>query len=109
MKLDTDAPEVGSVCPAMINEDYTYHLSGDCSNYCICSITGRYCLGMMAEDVDNQSSQFFSRARNILNRDGLASCPCYGVSKQTLVTIITEKAERELKAKLDNLSKESAS
>lgn len=54
-------------CPGLINENYEYHLSGDCSPFCKCAITGRDCMGKTVQDPEDRSSQFFSRGKVVMD------------------------------------------
>jgi len=33
--MKTKAPVIGTTCPALYKEDYTYHLSGDAAEFCL--------------------------------------------------------------------------
>jgi len=90
----------GSTCPALINENYDYHLSGDCDEFCRCIINGKKCIGRVIEDRDDASTQFFSRAMCLMNEDLLNKCPMYGLSKETFALIIKEKLQLEMDKKL---------
>ena len=94
----------GNFCPALMNENYDYHLSGDCQEFCICSVTNTPCLARTIKDPDDQSSQFFSRGRIIMDSVKANKCPVFGVSKETFASIIKDKMEKEMKEKLDNLN-----
>jgi len=94
-------PKVGKTCPALTNEDYEYHLSGDAySKYNKCMLNGRTCVGINVTDPDDQSSQFFSRGKAGINMDDIKKCPVYGSSKETIAIIVKEKAQRELDLKI---------
>ena len=56
-------PEIGTTCPALYKEDYGYHLSGDCTKFCLCILNDMKCIGRVISDPDDQSSQFFSRGK----------------------------------------------
>lgn len=92
-------------CPALTNENYEYHLSGDAADYCICSITGNGCFGRVISDPEDRSSQFFSRGKCSIDSEKIKKCPLYGVSKETFVLIIKDRTEKELNEKLNNLNK----
>jgi hypothetical protein len=94
---------MSKICPALINENYEYMLSGDCSSYCTCMINNRRCVGFKVEDPEDRSSQFFSRGKNVLDEKAIKKCPVYGSSAETIASIIKEKHEKELKEKLNNL------
>lgn len=102
---DISTPKIGTTCPALINENYKYHLSGDCEDFCICSINGRPCTGRVIRDPDDQSSQFFSRAKCMISQNGLNKCPLYGVSEQIFTQIIKDKMQKELEEKLKGFKK----
>lgn len=86
-----------SPCKAMTNVNLEYMLSGDCVNYCTCSITGKRCIGVVIDDPDDASSRFVSRAKNIVENDRMEKCPCYGLSKETLAIVMREKIELKIK------------
>jgi len=88
------------ICPALTNENFEYHLSGDCGQYCICSLTNKVCVGVDIDDPDDQSSQFFSRAKCIIDEDMLSTCPVYGCDSETIKLILKNKAKNELENKL---------
>lgn len=94
---------VGITCPALYKEDYDYHLSGDCDDYCRCIINDEPCKGREIEDPEDRSSQFFSRGRCIINMEEIKKCPMYGMSKETFQTILKERTEKELNEKLNHL------
>jgi len=88
-------------CPALTNENYEYHLSGDCKPYCTCAITGKPCLGRVISDPDDQSSQFFSRAKCSIDPDKAKTCPVYGCSSETLKAILRERLAMENEDRLN--------
>ena len=96
-------PTPGTICNGLINEDYEYHLSGDCSSFCKCILTDKYCIGMTVQDPEDQSSQFFSRGRNIPDEGRLKKCPMYGLSKKTFKMIVKEKETIRMEKKLKSL------
>ena len=98
-------PQIGTTCPALTNENYDYHLSGDCRKFCICTLNNQPCTGRRIEDPNNQSSQFFSRGRCMIDDAGLKKCPVYGSSKETFAKIIKDKMQKELEEKLKNINK----
>lgn len=98
-------PQVGTTCPALSEENYETHLSGDCAKYLICSVTGKACLGRVIEDKDDESSRFYSRAKCYIDTDKIKKCPMYGCSVSTFETILKERAQKELEDKLKNLNK----
>ena len=91
------------ICPALTNENYDYMLSGDCLSYCTCMLNDRRCIGFDVVDPEDRSSQFFSRGKNILNSNKIVKCPTYGVSPETIASILKDKSERILQEKLNNL------
>lgn len=95
--------KIGTTCPGLINENYKYHLSGDCVKFCICSLTNKACLGRQISDPDDQSSQFFSRTKCSISKKGLESCPIYGASRETFIQVIKEKLQKELEDKIKNI------
>jgi len=54
-------------------------------------------------DLDDQSSQFFSRGKCQVVEKDLKKCPVYGASKETIALIIKEKAQKELEEKLKGI------
>lgn len=98
-------PVIGETCPALINENYDYHLSGDCAEFCICSLNGLACTGRVISDPDDTSSQFFSRGKCMINQKGLERCPLYGASKETFVQVLRDKAQKELNEKLEHIQR----
>jgi len=100
---DWSVPQIGITCPVLTNENYEYHLSGDCEEFCICSLNNKKCTGRVIADIDDQSSQFFSRAKCLISQKGLNKCPVYGSSKETFKAIIKERSDRELEEKLKNI------
>lgn len=94
--------EIGTTCPALTKENYSYMLSGDCSEYCICSLTDKPCIGRTITDPNDQSSQFFSRAKCGIDKEELKYCPVYGVSKETFAAIVTDRSLHTFKEKLKN-------
>lgn len=102
---DLITPQIGTTCPALTNENYEYHLSGDCKPFCICSLNDQPCKGRIIADPDDQSSQFFSRGKCMISQSGLKSCPVYGASKETFAQIIKDKMQKELDKKLKAVGK----
>jgi hypothetical protein len=90
-------------CPAIQNYDVDYHLSGDAYSYCTCALTNKHCLGFEVLDPDDQSSQFFSRGKNVFNERKAQNCPVYGASVETIAQLIKERSEKETQNKLDLL------
>lgn len=100
---DLTTPKIGTTCPALVNENYQYHLSDDCEPFCVCSLNNQPCKGRRIVDPEDHSSQFFSRAKCMISQRGLESCPVFGVSKETFGHIIKDKMRQELDAKIKNL------
>lgn len=100
---DLITPQIGATCPALTNENYEYHLSGDCKPFCICSLNDKPCIGRRIDDPEDRSSQFFSRGKCMISKSGLKSCPVYGASKEVFTQIIKDKMNKQLEEKLNNL------
>lgn len=96
----------GTTCPALDNENYKYHLSEDCDQFCKCMINNRPCVGRNISDPDNQSSDFFSRAKCQISISAIGKCPLYGLSSRLFVEIIREKTQLELEKKLSKMGVE---
>ena len=96
-------PVVGTTCPALTDENYEYHLSGDSAKFCRCSINDEPCVGMVVRDDEDRSSRFFSRGRCWIDMEEIKTCPIYGVSKETFEAIIRDRAQRELDEKLNTV------
>ena len=96
-------PVVGATCPALTDENYEYHLSGDSAKFCRCSINDESCVGMVVRDDEDRSSRFFSRGRCWIDTERIKRCPIYGVSKETFTAIIKDRAQRELDEKLNTV------
>jgi len=96
-------PEIGTTCPALTNENYEYRLSGDCDEFCRCSINDEPCVGRVIDDPDDQSSRFFSRGRCGIDMKKIKRCPIYGVSKETFEAIIKDRMQKELNEKLNTV------
>lgn len=96
---------MGKICNGLINEDYDYKLSGDCLAFCKCVVTNKRCIGMTVQDPDDQSSQFFSRGKNVPVESKLKSCPLFGLSVESFQKIVEEKTEMDLKEKLKLIGK----
>ena len=96
--------ELGTICPALTNENYEYALSGDVyRERCLCLLNNEPCTGRIVSDDNDQSNQFFSRAKCSISQKGLNNCPLYGASKDIFVDIIESKAKIELATKLKEL------
>lgn len=96
-------PIIGQTCPALSKENYEYHLSGDCEEFCICAINDLACVGRDITDPEDRSSQFFSRGKCSINERDLKKCPLYGVTKETFALILKDRYERELAEKLKGM------
>lgn len=90
-------------CTALIKEDYEYHLSGDCSDFCLCAITKKPCLGRVISDPNDQSSQFFSRAKCSIDDKEIEVCPLFGASSSIIVKLLEERLEKEKKELLGEI------
>lgn len=101
---DLTTPKIGTTCPGLIEENYDYHLSGNCQKFCLCMLNNQPCKGRRIEDPENRSSHFFSRGKCMISQSGLKSCPVYGASKETFVTIIKEKMQKELDEKIKSIN-----
>lgn len=94
---------MSKICNGLINEDYNYHLSGDCLEFCLCVVTNKRCLGVDVGDPGNQSSQFFSRGKNVFNENKMKKCPLYGATSEMFETIVKNRMEVELQERLNKL------
>jgi hypothetical protein len=104
-KKKIPVPEIGTTCPALSKENYDYMLSGDCEEFCICSVNGHKCAGRTIEDPLDYSSQFFSRGMCNIDFEKIKRCPLYGVSKETFALIVKDRMEKELNEKLKLINK----
>lgn len=95
-----EKPKEGVTCPALYKENFEYHLSGDCKKFCLCILNDKACTGRYIHDPKDSSSQFFSRGKCSISKQGLKQCPNYGLSKNTLKSILKEKLEKEIEEKL---------
>lgn len=102
VKLRTPA-SFGLICPFMINESYEYELSGDAGRNCTCAIIDKRRTGVVVADPDDQSSQFFSRGKCMIDDDKLKDYPVYGSTKETFRNLIKDRADKEINYKLKNL------
>ena len=84
------------ICTALTNENYEYRLSGDNNDYCICTLNDRKCIGIDVEDPNNQSSQFFSKGKNVINEKNMQNCPAYGCTKEVITLILEGKTKNKL-------------
>jgi hypothetical protein len=91
---------ISTTCPALINENYEYHLSGDCRKYCSCMIHNKQCIGIYIEDPEDRSNHFFSRAKCAIDTEEIKKCPLYGSSKAQFIQLVKEKSQKELDEKL---------
>ena len=94
-KKELTTPPIGLTCPALIDEDYEYHLSGDAAEYCNCMMNDEPCVGFRVVDPDEESSRFFSRGKNMLDINRIKNCQMYGMSAESFNTLYREKKEKE--------------
>lgn len=99
-KIPKDVANILRECSALTKVDRDYHLSGDCEEFFICGITGRACIVREISDPDDQSSQFFSRAKCSFDPDEAANCPAYGIDKETQKILLKARADAEHKERL---------
>lgn len=92
-------------CNALIKEIFKYQFSEDCNNSCLCSLTNLRCIAIEIADPENRSSQFFSRAKNIFNKNKAQYCPLYGQSEEKIKELMIEKIKKENDEKLSNIMK----
>ncbi len=92
-----------TTCPALTNENYDYHLSGDAAAFCTCAITDNPCFGRRISDPDNQSNQFFSRGKCSIDETNIRRCPMYGMSKETFQAVLKDRADREHAEKINKI------
>ncbi len=103
MGAQTINPRIGATCPALQNENYEYHLSGDCRKFCTCLLNGEGCKGRTIEDPEDRSSNFFSRGKCNIDLEEINKCPLYGASKETFISLVKDKSQKELDEKLRNI------
>lgn len=96
-------PQIGTTCPALIDENYEYHLSGDATKFCKCAVTEKACVGRVISDPEDRSSQFFSRGKCMINQSELLNCALYGASKEVIVETIKHRHNLKLEEKLKQL------
>lgn len=99
---NTNTSKNESLCPALSNENYEYHLSGDAEAFCICTMNNLPCIGRVIKDPQNRSSQFFSRAKCMIDTNLLKTCPMYGCSIKTFKGVLRDKMQKELCEKLNS-------
>lgn len=85
-------------CEALIKKDRQTRLSGDCEDYFLCSVTGKGCIGREIYDENDESSQFFSRAKPSFNPKLALDCPAYGLDKEGFKTLIKLRKDAETAA-----------
>ena len=90
-------------CNALTKKNRKTHLSGDCEDYYICGITGKGCIGREIRDDDDESSQFFSRAKASFNPEEALNCPVYGLDTDGIKTVLKLRKEAELKSVLNEI------
>ena len=98
------APKVGTTCPALYKENYKYHLSGECTKFCICLISGKACKGRAIADTESRTSQFFSRAKCLINEKKIKKCPLFGSSKELFLDLLKKKSQDKLEKKIKHIS-----
>lgn len=96
-------PEIGKTCPALTNENYEYHLSGDAADHCKCTLNDLPCKGRVVVDPEDKSSQFFSRGKCMIDTEKIKECPLYGASAETIKGIAKERLEKEMNDKLNEI------
>ena len=94
---------MSKICNGLIKEDYEYHLSGDCFEFCHCVITNERCPGIIVEDPENRLSQFFSRAKNVPDNSRLNKCPLFGSSAGLIKQIAKERILREAEERINSI------
>ena len=92
------------VCPALIDLNYEYHLSGDAAKFCRCVMNNEPCVGRIVTDPDELSSDYFSRGKCSIDLERIKKCPMYGISAETFKIVLKEKQEMELNEKLNNIN-----
>lgn len=97
-------PQKGATCPALTNENYEYHLSGDAASFCVCTLNDLGCKGRVIEDPDDQSSQFFSRGKCMIDTEKIKTCPMFGCTAETFKNVLKDKMQKEMKDKLSGIS-----
>jgi hypothetical protein len=96
-------PKIGIACPSLSNENYKYHLSGDATAFCICSMNNLQCVGITIVDPEDRSTQFFSRGKCMIDPDLLKACPMYGCSAETFKSVLRDKMQKEINEKLNKI------
>lgn len=89
-------PKKGTTCPALIDENYSLQLAGDCASSCKCAVTQKRCLGAVVDDGEKyQTSRFFHRGVNRIDTEKIKKCPMYGLSKEALEVVVKDRAMQE--------------
>ncbi len=104
MKHKKNTPVIGTTCPALTNENYDYHFSGDAAKYCQCALTDNLCKGITIKDPEDRSSRFFSRGKCVVNQKKLEKCPLYGITKETFGAVLKDKMQKQLAQKLAGIN-----
>jgi hypothetical protein len=94
-----------NTCSALIKKNRSTHLSGDCAKFFLCAITGKACVAREIWDENDESSQFFSRAKASFNSDMANKCPCYGLDPEGVKTLIRLRREVETNAVIKEMEK----
>lgn len=97
-------PQIGMTCPALTKENYEYHLSGDSEEFCICTLNDLPCMGRVIADPDNQTSDFFSRGKCMIDTEKINKCPMFGCTKETFKNVLKEKMQHQMDQKLSDLT-----
>lgn len=77
-------------CVALKDYNTKTHLSDDCKAFLKCSITEKGCIARVIDDRDDESTQFFSRAKARFDKDKAKKCPIYGNQNLVLKVMSNE-------------------
>lgn len=105
MKKEPIKPEIGKTCPALINEDYDTHLSGDLMDFCVCAITGKHCIGRVIGDYEDQSSRFFGRACCRIDPNLLTHCPLHSADTELIQIVFEKQVQRQVNERVAKFGK----